>query len=89
MDAQYTCKISTSYLESLLENTCAKLGTFFFGPPGIYSWLGSLQGFCNDSRAVANYQGRCIQTGRSAAAYLGGGGGIGTCPPPWAPKAPS
>ena len=31
LDAQYTCKISSSYLERLLEISCAKLGTFFFG----------------------------------------------------------
>ena len=33
LDVQYTCKISPSYLERLLENNCAKLGTFFLGHP--------------------------------------------------------
>ena len=43
-NAEYTCEISPSYLENLLENICAKLGTFFFfgGGPTRYSRISPL-----------------------------------------------
>ena len=40
LDAQYTFKISASYLERLLENTCAKLGTFFRVTRYVFTYLG-------------------------------------------------